>query len=202
MEESDCCSQQFGNCLWCALPTSVHLMRVYENEGISFNKNVHFDLCKQKRHFPQNLKLALGVFLLLFGILSLTIAQFYCLLDLQNHITVIWKHFFIELFVFQVCQPLVLELFQAEHRSFNFGLLFDNLFLLDRVSFVAEVNLPSSFAEIHVADPLLSQILSFIWITSIKLERAASPPFLSSTISVIDNSLPLLILKLQNLMVC
>lgn len=138
----------------------------------------------------------------LFRILSLGIAQFDGLFNLQHHITVKRQHFLVKLFIIHMSEPFTFQLLQTHHRTLYLCLLLYYEFLLNWISFISKVNLPSSLSQIHLAQSLLSQRLDYTEFTSMRLESAASPPLRSSTISVMESSFPLLILKLQNLMVC
>ncbi len=99
-------------------------------------------------------------------------------------------------------EPFGFEFFEVMLCDIDFSFLLDDQLFFNGISFFSEMNFSMLFRQLDVAHPLLSQRLAKFIDTSIKLEREVSPPFLNSTISVIESSLPLLILKLQNLMVC
>lgn len=99
-------------------------------------------------------------------------------------------------------EPFGFEFLEVMLCDIDFSFLLDDQLFFNRISFFSEMNFSMLFRQLDVAHPLLSQRLAKFIYTSIKLEREVSPPFLNSTISVIESSLPLLILKLQNLMVC
>ena len=75
------------------------------------------------------------------------------------------------------------------------GLRTDRVALLPKEEFACVV-------QRHLPQALLSEGLHGLKSTCMSYERAGSPPLRSSTIWVIESSLPLEILKLQNLMVC
>jgi hypothetical protein len=111
------------------------------------------------------------------------------------------QQFLVELVVVGVGVPLLLDEVEVGLRVVDRRLLLDDRLLPDGVALAAEVDL-AGVADLDLAETLLSEGLGGTGSTSMREERAGSPPLRSSTISVMVSSLPLEILKLQNLMFC